>query len=210
VGSPRYGSEKLAAKAQAIDAAAAERATEREAKRAAQQAARQAAKDAKALEDWSPVFLRIYALCGSRTKASKAAGVAPRAVKLREQESPEFVEQVKDAHAAFVESLEEELVKLGKEKNNALALMMRLKAEAPSKYEDKLRVDGALKHLHGVAPISPEAAADLLRTMLLDSTESTRAVLAATPALVALPLAAEVIEPATIEAELIETSARPA
>jgi chorismate mutase len=214
-----YGSVRLApreaeleAEAQTQAAAAAAKA-EAKAQRLAEQ---KRLRDARPADWWAPKFLALYALSGNKSKAAKAAGADAKTVRALEASSSEFAEQVEEARLEFIDNLEEELVRLSKEKSQPIAAIARLKAELPHKYEDKLRVDGAMKHLHAVAPLSPEAATELLRTMLLEATDVSIAQLTSvTPAAVAptsvaaLPPAAsdaanvilgEVVEDAAIEA----------
>lgn len=128
--------------------------------------------------DWQERFLRNYAEWGSRTKAAAAAGVSVRTVRKHELANPAFAEEIKAAHEAFVDGLELRLVEMSREKGGFLPLIARLKSELPLKYNDKLQIDGAVKHLHGHAPISHEEAVTLLREMLNEMTETSRAQLA--------------------------------
>jgi hypothetical protein len=149
---------------------------------------------------WEEKFLETYIAWGHRGEAAKAAGVSIQTVRNREKSSPEFAAQVAEAHETFVDGLELDLVKLGRHKNNALAIMMRLKAERPHRYEDKLRVDAAVKSMNLNVVATADEAKDLLRQMLADATDITKAQLAASgqAALVAHEAAeAAVIAPET-------------
>lgn len=149
---------------------------------------------------WEPRFLAAYAEWGNRTEAAKVADVSMQTIRNREKSSPEFAAQLADAHEQFVDGLELDLVKLGRNKNNALALMMRLKKERPHAYEDKLRVEAAVKSMNLNVVATADEAKDLLRQMLADATDVTKAQLAASgqAALVAHEAAeAAVIAPET-------------
>jgi hypothetical protein len=126
--------------------------------------------------DWQPKFLRKYAESGSRSRSAFVAGVSVRTVRKTEIRDAEFAQQLAEAHAAFVESLEEELVKLGRSKTSSsvTALQTRLRAEAPTKYNDKLQIEGAIKSLNVSVAATPQQAAELLREMLESATDATR------------------------------------
>jgi len=144
-------------------------------------------------DDWPATFLDVYAKTGSKTKAAKAAGVSVKTVRRHEQEDEAFAEQLADATHAWVEQLESILVEQGRHKNNAIAILALLKRFAPTLYEDKLRIDANVKARHAVAPITHEAAEQLLREMLAEATDTSKAQLARTP-LASLPAARGVLE----------------
>jgi hypothetical protein len=79
---------------------------------------------------------------------------------------------MEDAHRAFVEGLEVQLVEMG-HKNNVIAVLARLKAERPEKYHERLQVEGRLATVNiGVAVPLDEAQA-FLRRMLGEATPET-------------------------------------
>lgn len=123
---------------------------------------------------WPAVYLAQYAVHGNLKLAAATAGVEPKEVRARIKQDADFAEQVWAAHEDFCDNLEHALVVLGINKNNALALLARLKAERPQKYQDELRINASLKSvvLHAVAP---EAAVELLRLMVADATPATLA-----------------------------------
>jgi hypothetical protein len=200
-----YGSARLAAREAEL---AAEQ--QRKAERAAERQQRLDARHA----DWQATFLEVFAKCGSRSKAAKAAGVSVRTVKNRELEGGEFAEALAEAKDAWIEHLESLLYDQAKNRNNALSAMMLLKRWAPELYEERLRLEANIRSLNANVVINAEDAKGLLRQMLADATDASRAALTAaipTPAahVAALPPAAgdaaqailaEVVEAAATEA----------
>jgi hypothetical protein len=210
-------------------AEALEKETKREARRtekAAQQEARRATSAAIAADaelgaaamsepttepaaDWHETFFATFAKTGSKSKAATAAGVSLTTVRRHEQQDTAFTEQMALARQVWVEHLESLLYSQAKDKNNAIAGLALLKRWCPENYEDRLRVEGALKHLHGVAPIPPEAASQLLRAMLLEATDVSRDRLLAASTPLALPVVieGEVIRSETVSNEAAATEA---
>jgi len=122
-------------------------------------------------EGWSETFLKMYAQTGSKSKAARAAGVGLKFVKRREQEDEAFAEGLVMAKQVWVEHLESLLYSQAKDKNNALAGLALLKRWAPELYEDKLRIEGQLKHKIEQPPL-PQAEIDaILRDMVRSHVE---------------------------------------
>jgi hypothetical protein len=130
-------------------------------------------------EPWEQPFLDHYQEFGGITLSAKLAGVTTPYVRKRREASPTFAEKFEEAHEHFVDSLEKLMVQMGKGQVKSmgfLAIIARLKAERPSKYNDKLQVTGAIGHIHAAPP--PEEVNALLRAMLAGSMPETRAQIA--------------------------------
>jgi hypothetical protein len=152
-------------------------------------------------EGFESKFLEHFAEWGNRSNAAKAAGVSATTVRKREMESPEFAQQIREAHEAFVEELEQDLVRLGRKSKNVIAIIARLKGERPAKYNDKLQVDGVMKTLNlnlGV-PSQAEAAAMLKQWIAEDITDATREQLGLgpRPLVIDAPALSHTTQPAT-------------
>lgn len=123
-------------------------------------------------EPWEEVFLREYVERGGKMLSAKTAGTTWPRVARKIEESPRFAQAYEAAHAEMLETLERRLMALSAgAKGNFLAIIARLKAELPAKYNDKLQVSGAVAHLHA-AP-APDVVATILREMLLDARPET-------------------------------------
>lgn len=127
---------------------------------------------------WETAFLEEYRRWGNLAQAARLAEVNVDTVRRHRKSDPEFAAKIAEAHEQFVDDIETDLVKLGRTKNNVIALIARLKAERPGKYHDKLQVDAAVKQLNVHAVGSIEDAQKLLAQMLADSTDVTKAALA--------------------------------
>lgn len=123
------------------------------------------------VESWEPNYLDFYVKWGAPTLAARAAGVTLPTVKKHREASPRFDELCRQAHEEFVDGLEKKLVEMSTGKAGFLAVIARLKAERPAKYNDKLQIAGVVGHLHGAPP--PEAVVGLLRELLLDARPET-------------------------------------
>ena len=129
------------------------------------------------LTGWEEKFLRYYREWGSKAQATRAAGISQSTVYDREQRYPEFARDVKEAKEEFLDHLEEDLVRMGREKNNVIATLARLKADRPDRYCEKLQIAG---HLETVSyNIAGPEAEKLLQRMLQNITEPTRRMLVA-------------------------------
>jgi predicted transcriptional regulator len=132
-----------------------------------------------AAESWEAAFLEHYRSRGGKVLSAKEAGTTWPKVKAHMEASERFREAYDQAHLELLDMLERQLVAMAKgeiKSTGFLALIARLKAELPGKYNDKLQVSGAVAHVHG-AP-APEVVNALLREMLGDSRPETRAALA--------------------------------
>lgn len=128
---------------------------------------------------WEEVFLREYVEKGGIALSAKTAGTTWQAVYAHRDTSPRFAEVFDTAKMEMVENLERRLMRLtAGEKGNFLAIIARLKAELPNKYNDKLQVSGAIGHLH--SPVPQAEIESLLRSMIADATPETRAQIAGT------------------------------
>lgn len=129
---------------------------------------------------WETTFLDAIRADGSLKRAADAAGVDVKTVKRHLKDDPAFAETYAETREEFVDHLEAMLVDMaaGRLKGNFLALIARLKAERPQKYSDKLQVEGAIKNLNAHVFATADEARDLLRTMLADATDITKAKLA--------------------------------
>jgi hypothetical protein len=152
-------------------------------------------------DGWEHDFLTHYAEWGNKSKAALVADVSLQTVRRREAESSAFAELVREARQAFVENLEMRLVEMG-HKNNALAIIARLRAELPEKYHEKLQIDAAVKSISLNVTATPEQASVLLREMLAEVTDATRATLQALPGRSELSLPSKAGE--ITDAELVE------
>lgn len=128
-------------------------------------------------DEWEAAFLVAFRASGNLRKSAEAAGTTVDTVRRHRNADPAFADKIEDAREEFREHLEWMLVEIGagRMKGNPLAIMMRLKAELPAKYHEKLQVDGVVKHAHAHVLGSEEAARDLLRLMLSESTDVSRA-----------------------------------
>jgi hypothetical protein len=143
-------------------------------------------------EPWEEVFLKEYVEKSGISLSAKAAGTTWQTVYKHRDESPRFAELLETAKMEMIENLERKLMRLSwGEKGNFLAIIARLKAELPNKYNDKLQVSGAIGHLH--APVPAAEIAALLKAYVEDSTPETRAA-----------IRGEVID---VEATVIESNA---
>lgn len=125
--------------------------------------------------EWEPQFLKSYAASGNPSKSARAAGVVLKTVKQRLAADPEFKERYDAALEEYRDRLEEALGN----HHQVVGLIARLKGERPSKYNDKLQVEGSIKQV--TVHASADEARDLLRSMLLDATDSTKQQLALPP-----------------------------
>lgn len=129
-------------------------------------------------KNWEQPFLQSFVEWGSIAKACKIAGVARATVYEQFKRSPKFKADFQDARRAFRDGLEEDLVRLGRDHKNVIAILARLKKEMPEKYHEKLQVEGRMAHLKLQVTISPDEAKHFLAEMLQFSMPETRRALA--------------------------------
>ena len=115
-------------------------------------------------KQWEDPFLRCYVEWGNIDKACKKAGVSRERFRKRRKESADFLAQFHNAKRAFMEGLEEDLVRLGRDHRNVIAIIARLKAENPRKYHEKLQVEG--KMLQYQITIPPDEAKVFFQEMI--------------------------------------------
>lgn len=130
-------------------------------------------------KNWEQPFLQCFVEWGSIAKACKIAGVARATVYEQFKRSPKFKADFQEARRAFRDGLEEDLVRLGRDHKNVIAILARLKKEMPEKYHEKLQVEGRMAHLKLQVTISPDEAKHFLAEMLQFSMPETRRALAA-------------------------------
>ena len=122
-------------------------------------------------KQWEDAFLRCYVEWGNIDKACKQVGVSRERFRKWRKESSEFLAKFLMAKRAFMEGLEEDLVRLGREHKNVIAIIARLKAENPRKYHEKLQVEGKLLQLQ--VTVEPEEAKHFLAEMIRHSMPET-------------------------------------
>src|SRR5262249_35645415 len=76
----------------------------------------------------------------------------------------------------FLGNLEADLVQMGR-KGNVIGTIARLKAEKPSKYHEKLQVEGQLRSINVNVDVSAGSATELLKNLLAASTPETHKML---------------------------------
>lgn len=121
---------------------------------------------------WESTFLEHYVDHGNKSRACLAAGVALITVARREQDDPAFYAAVLDAEEQIADSLEENAIRLAKDKNNVIANIFMLKAMRPAKYQDRLQVASISTNVNVFA--SPDEARALLNSMVSGLTGNTR------------------------------------
>src|SRR5689334_11843318 len=121
--------------------------------RAAQKAADAAKATAAADGSWADVYFDVFSKTGSKKRAAEAAGVTLGEVRKREADDPEFKERFGHAVDDLVEFLEGSLLKMALDKNNPLPLFGLLKRWAPATWNEKLQIDGVVKHQIDQPPV---------------------------------------------------------
>lgn len=120
---------------------------------------------------WETPFLNSFIEWGSVSKACQIAGVPRQRIVDRRNRSEDFKQRFRDAKRAFIEGLEEDMVRLGRDHKNVIAILARLKAERPEKYHEKLQVEGRILRLN--VNITDDEAKVFLREMLAAARPST-------------------------------------
>src|SRR5688500_4830143 len=88
-------------------------------------------------------FLSAFARCGKIGRAAQAVGISRACVeRWQSQDIYGFKKRMRDAHADYVELLEEDMddfIAVSKH-NTQIARIFRLRAEAPEKYREEVKV----------------------------------------------------------------------
>jgi hypothetical protein len=109
-------------------------------------------------------FLKYYKMYGVFSKAAAKAGISTRSIRQWMERDEKFCTLVENAYQIFLDSLEEISINRAKEKSDTL-LMFHLRAGRPEKYNEKLIVEGKLKHTggdEGDAPVHVKLSVDEL------------------------------------------------
>jgi hypothetical protein len=134
-------------------------------------------------DGWKPVFLEHLRQYGGAYKAARAAGVAPSTVWRQCDVDGAFAERMRDAREEFADTLEEGLAADAARTGNPVGRIVLLKKFRPNEYVEKY----AVMNLNVSGELGSEEAASVLRAMLGDLGDSTRALLEGHPAAPALP-----------------------
>lgn len=107
--------------------------------------------------DWEPKFLAYYAEWGNARNAALVAGVSYELVRRKAKSDATFKRAYREAYRAFIAHLEEQLVRLGIEKGNVIAILARLKASgrhAAERYSEKA-VDARVMNITNNLTLAP-------------------------------------------------------
>ena len=109
-------------------------------------------------------FLKAYKQIGIMSKAAAKAGISTRSIRQYMERDEKFATLVENYYQLFLDSLEEISIERAREKSDTL-LMFHLRAGRPEKYNERLILEGKLKHLGGDpgdAPIQIKLSVDEL------------------------------------------------
>jgi hypothetical protein len=130
-------------------------------------------------EPWYDVFLKHYAVNGSKVLAGMKARTGRTTVWRAEQHDPGFKREMESAWLYYLDRLEWEHVHLGRTAGNtSLPYFGRLKAELPAKYDRQtewryLFHESNTVNVYTNQALSQEALSTLLRGMLADASDAT-------------------------------------
>lgn len=126
--------------------------------------------------DWKARATAEYVRTGNFSKAATAAGMSRTALRGKCRSDEQFDRAMKEALETYADNLEEELVRMGIERRNPLALFGRLKAERPDRWHDKLQQNIGVA-VQANLQVTPEALQKMLDEAFRDITPETRAIL---------------------------------
>ena len=132
-------------------------------------------------QPWESRYLEILEQHGNMSLAAKTVGISPYLVKKHRAESDAFNERWLAAMDFYLDSLESGLGKMGLDKNNAIAMIARLRADRPQRYLDKVQIAQHISVAHRYEPDPAEVQALLLQ-FTRDMTPESRANLGLPPA----------------------------
>jgi len=127
------------------------------------------------------LFFEAYRICGSIATAAKKVGLPMRVVNKRRQQSPDFAARLLETHEGFLDDCEADLATMGRTKNNAIALIARLRADRAPRYLDKLQVQQNVTVATAYEP-DPAEMQQLLREMVFSLGPESRVALGLPPA----------------------------
>jgi hypothetical protein len=138
-------------------------------------------------------FLQAYVKLGKKTLASKASGIPPGTVDYwHANDTQGFTKRIQQAHQEYVENLEQlmddRLQNPQGNRGSDVLLMFKLKAEAPEKYREEVKVVGIEASKQMMDKLREMATRDRQRALQEDAVEGEyREVTPAPPPLVEAP-----------------------
>ena len=126
-------------------------------------------------DGWQDRYLALLEERGTRTKCARAAGVDSKTVTAELARNPAFAERYYEALEIAADSWEEGLVEQAQRTGNPVGYIVRLKAERPGKYLEKM----LQLNVNASVEATPADAKALLASMLSQTTPTTQRMLAA-------------------------------
>jgi len=136
-------------------------------------------------EGWQETFLAHLETKGTYALACKRTGVSDETVRKYRHADPAFDERCRWAREVFADTVEEKLLELGERSDDPVPSIVMLKKLRPHEYIER----HAVMSFNVSTSLTPEDGLAVLREMLGDINEQTRAQIAggAVPGLPALP-----------------------